>query len=278
MERNYLANGRFLHNLDGWTASGAAYSAGDGDAHYGVAVLSTGGDCIEQDFAVPRARGYTLHVAVKAVGADLSGSQAVLSISDSEGNELPAQNLSGTADTWVENTVTLGLAPGTTYTLRITNVSATGDVRIDDVWAWWVPMTRDAMASQVHAKLARLATERSLSTAEVGALTEGDYTYAVDAGLRQIGALNPETDLPDVRYLEATLLDAVLDAIEREMLERLRRDYAVEVDISAGPHQESLSQIGKALAEMTDGVGSKSSGGRVISRSLYYRADDYEFG
>jgi len=104
-ERNWLTNGRILHDLDGWTASGAAYSAGDGDDHYGVAVLSTGGDYIEQDFGVPHARSYTLHLSVKAVGADLSGSQATARIVDGDGNTVVTQSLSGTADTWTENEV-----------------------------------------------------------------------------------------------------------------------------------------------------------------------------
>lgn len=276
-QRNRLGNGRFLQSLDNWTASNADYSAGDGDDHYGVAVLETGGGYIEQSFSVPYARLYSLHLAVKAVGASLSGSQATARISDGDGNTVLTQNLSGTADTWTESTYNIGLAPGTTYTLRITDASAAGDVKIDDVWLWWVPLTRAAMATRVHAKLARLGTDRSLSTTAAGALTEGDYTYAVDAGLRTVGAIDPETDTPDVRWLDAALLDTALDAIELEMIERLQRDYAVEVDIKVGPRQESLSQIGAALRAL-GGQGKGGAGGRVVMRKLAHQADDYELG
>jgi hypothetical protein len=271
-ERNRLSNGRFLHDLDNWTASDAAYSAGDGDEHYGVAVLEVGGGYVEQDFTVPNVRRYTLHLSVKAVGAVLSGSQATARIVDGDGNTVTTKDLVGTADLWTENVFTLGLAPGTTYTLWVTNASASDDVKVDDVWLWWVPMTRAQMAQRVHTKLGRLATERSLSTAV-------DYDYAIEAGLRQVGAINPETDLPDVRYLGAGLVDTVLDMIEREMLERLRRDYAVEVDIQAGPHRESLSQISRALGEMTgEGKGGQGAGAnRVVMRKLGHEAADYEF-
>jgi hypothetical protein len=276
--RNALSNGRFLQDLANWVASGAAYSAGDGDDHYGVAVLSTGGDYVEQTFSVAHARLYSLHIAVKAIGSSLSGSQATARIVDGNGNTVLTQALTGTADTWTETTYSIGLAPGTTYTLRITNASAAGDVRIDDVWLWWVPLSRAQVAARVHAKLARLATERSLSTTPAGALTEGDYTYAVDAGLRSVGAIDPETDLPDVRWLDAAMLDTALDAVELEMLERLQRDYAVAVDTTVGPRSERLSQIAAAIAALRGGVGGKGGGGgRIVMRKLSHKAEDYEF-
>jgi hypothetical protein len=277
-ERNRLVNGRFLHNLNNWTASNAVYSAGDGDDHYGVAVLSTGGGYIEQTLGVVNARSHSLHIAVKPVGGALSAGQATLRITDGDGNTVATQNLSGDADAWTESTYTFGLAPGTTYTVRITNVSAAGDVKIDDVWLWWVPKTRAQLATMVHTKLARLATDRSLSTTAAGALTEGSYTYAVDAGLRAVGAIDPETDLPDVRWLDASLLDTALDAIEKEILEQLQRDYAVEVDITMGPHSERLSQKHAALEKLTGAAGSSqgSGGGRVVMRKLHYQANDYD--
>lgn len=277
-ERNRLTNGRFMHDLNNWTASDAVYSAGDGDEHYGVAVLSTGGGTLSQTFSVPHFRLYTLHIAVKAVGSDLSTDQVTVAITDGDGNTVISDDLSGTADTWTDNTMDLGLAPGTTYTLRLTNVSAAGDVRLDDVWLWWLPITRASIAARVAAKLGRLATDRSLSATASGSLTEGDYTYAIDAALRSLGALDPDTALPDVRYLDFGQVNSVLDAAEREMLEKLRRDYAVEVDIGVGSRRESLSQIGRALDGLigTGGAGGGQAG-QVTVRKLRREADDYEF-
>lgn len=276
-ERNHLVNGRFLQNLGNWASSGAAYSAGDGDEHYGVAVLSTGGGYIEQTFAVPNARNYSFYLSVKAVGAALSAGQATARIKDGDGNTILTQNLvAGTGDTWIETTSAIGLAPGTTYTLRLTNVSAAGDVRLDDAWLWWLPLNRAELAARVHAKLDRLATAAGLSTTPAGALTEGSYTYAVDAGLRAVGAIDPETDLPDARWLDTAQLDTVLAEIEREMLERLMRYYAAAVDTQVGSRRESLSQVGAALAALGK-AGGAGGGGRVVVRKLGHEAGDFEF-
>lgn len=270
-ENTYLLNGRFLHSLNGWTVNdpSVVYSAGDGDDHYGVAVLPTGSKSIEQAFGVIGVRIQTLHISVKAIGVTLTAGKCTLVIEDGEGNTVLTQSLSGTADTWTENTVTIGLAEGTTYTLRITNVNATGDVRIDDLWLWFVPLTRLEMAARIHDKLGRLATDRSLNTTPAGALTEGSYTYAVDAGLRSVGAIDPETGLPDVRWLDEQTVQTALDYIERQMLEKLRTDYAVEVDTSEGPYSQSLSQKREAIEGMLGGAaGGGSSVGVVVMREL----------
>lgn len=274
-ERSLLTNGRFFHNLDAWTASGATYSAGDGDEHFGVAVLPTAGKYVEQQFAVDYPRLYTLHLSVKPIGAALVAGQAKVQIVDGTGAQVINQDLIATpGDAWAENSILVGLAPGTTYTLRVTNISAAGDVRVDDLWLWWTPQTRAALAARVHAKLGRLATERSLSMTPSGTNTEGDYTFAVDAGLRSVGAINPDTDEPDVRWLEAGNLDTALEAIEMEMLERLQRDFAVETDITLGPRSESRSQIAGALEKLTSTSGGGSK--RPVMRKLRHSAEDFE--
>jgi len=265
-ERNELMNGRFAHDLDNWTASNAVYSAGDGDDHYGVAVLTTGGGYISQTFAISRIRSYSIHVAVKAVGADLSTGQCQLIIKDGDGNTVKTINLTGTADTWTENENSVGLAPGTTFTLKIINNSADGDVRIDDIWLYFVPMTRANIAARIEEKIGRLADDRSLSTTASGSKTEGDFTYSIDAGLRSVGAINPETGLPDVRYLSEETLQTAIDYAEGELIEQLQRDYATEVDVQVGQRRESLSQISKALGEMKSGKG--GSPGRVVMRNI----------
>lgn len=263
-ERSWLVNGRFLHNLNGWTAASATYSAGDGDDHYGVAVLSAGGS-IRQAFAVTRARSYTLHLSVKTANATVT-------IQDGAGNSLPAQTASGSAS-WTESSLTFGLAPGTTYTLIISNAGGSS-ISVDDVWLWWVPLTRAQLADKVHRKLDSLASDASFSTTPALSQTEGSYTDAIDAGLRTAGAIDPETDLPDVRYLDSGSLDMALDAIEREMLERLMRHYATLTDIRVGDRDEKLSQIGAQVARMAS---PRASGGKVVTRQLRRYTPDYEF-
>lgn len=274
MDRNSLINGKFLHNLNGWTPSnGASYSAGDGDDHYGVAVLPVG-ESIWQEFAVDETRLQSVHISVKAVGANLSGAQATLAIIDGDGNAVITQNLSGTANTWTETTYNLGLTEGTSYRVTITNASAAGDIKIDDVWIWFVPITRAQVAASVHAKLGRLATERSLSTTPSGALTEGSYTYAIDAGLRTIGAIDEEDGTPSIRYVDAEQVQTLIETVRMEMLEQLQTEYAVEVDTTTGPYRQNLSQksamIGQIIGNGKTGSSGGSSGGAVIQRKITY--------
>lgn len=265
MERSYLTNGHFLHSLDGWSADGGAtYSAGDGDDQYGVASLPPGSS-ISQAFAVDRARRYTLHLAVK-------GGNATIQIQDGNGNSLPSQTANGGVGVWTESSLSFGLAPGTTYRLTISNAGA-ATIAIDDVWLWWVPQTRTALAEAVHRKLGQLAADAGLTTIPATGQTEGSYTDAVDTGLRTVGAIDPETDQPDVRALDTTHIDGCMDAIERAMLERLQWHYAVLTDITVGDRDEKLSQIGAALAR----IGGSQRRGTVIMRPLRRRADDYEF-
>lgn len=275
-ERSHLANGRFLQNIDQWTATGASYSAGDGDDHYGVCVLTAGG-YITQTFAVPYARAYTLHSTVKPVGGTLTANQMLATISDGDGNTVVALSLEGaTLNTWQENEDTLGLAPGTTYTLEYRNNSAL-TVRLDDVWLWFVPITRAQIAAQVHARLGQLATDYSLTTTPSGALTEGSYTYAIDNGLRALGAINDETGQVDIRYLDAGDVLTAIDLVEQEMLKRVQRSALTEVDVSLGPRRESLSQKAEMISKAMGNGSGKGGGGRVVVRTLHHEARDYQF-
>jgi hypothetical protein len=267
-ERTLIVNGRLFHNLNGWTAAGgAAYSAGNGDSHYGVASLPAGAS-ISQQIAVEYARAYTLHVATY-------GGNATIGLVDSALNSLPAQTASGVSSAWTENSITVGLAPGTSYTLTISN-GGVSTILVDDIWLWWVPKTRAELAAIVARKLATLASDASLSTTPAGSQTEGSYTDAVDAGLRGVGAIDEETDLPDIRYLSASLLDSCLAQIERAILEKLQRHYALLVDTEAEAVKEKFSQIAATLKSFTAGGASGSKSGQVVVRQLRRSAADYE--
>lgn len=260
-ERTYLTNGQFLHDLTDWDVTGATYSAGDGDAHYGVAQLAVG-QAIAQDFAVDYVRAHTLALALKC-SAPVTAGQVTVVIEDEDGNVLTTLQPTCAANAWRTNDWTLGLASGTTYTITITNVGAGAAIKLDDIWLWPLLMTRAGMAQRIHTKLGRLATERSLSLTPNGAYTEGDYTLAIEVALRRAGAVNPETDQADARWLDSANVDTALETAEREMLERLQRDYAVETDISVDGRSESRSQIREALEALTGGQGSGSAGGQL---------------
>jgi len=268
-DRSHLINGRFIQNLNGWTgAGGASYLASDGDEHYGLANLPMGGS-VSQSFAVDNPRAFSLHVAAKCPSGTLAAGQAVFTITDGQGNTVLTSDLVGGA-AWVETIYTLGLGPGATYTIKLENVSAPGDVRIDDVWIWFVPVTRVQIAAKVNAKLGRIAQERSFSVTSAGLMTEGSYTYAVDAALRNVGALDPETGNPDVRFLDDSNVQSAIEAARHEMLEQLQSDYAVEVDTRTGPFQQSLSQKQAAITEMLGSGDASSSGGGIIQRRMSF--------
>ena len=260
-ERSYLYNGRFLSDLDNWTVLNAVYSAGDGDEHYGVAVISQNG-YVEQTFQPDYTRLHSIHISVKPLTTLTTG--LTLLITDGNGNTVLSQALTGTANIWNETTIDIGLAAGDTYTLRITNTNP-GAIKLDDIWLWYLSMTRAAIATRVSEKLGRLASERSYSTTASGAKTEGDYTYAIDTALRKLDAIDPETALPDIRFLDYDDLQTMLESVEQEMIEKLQRDYSVEVDIRVGQRSENLSQITKSLSEMTT---KDSKSGRVIVKKL----------
>lgn len=268
-ERSLLINGHFYNRIDAWVAAGGAvYSAGDGDAHYGVASLPAGAS-IHQAFAVDRARSYTLHIACKT-------GNATIVITDGDGHALPSQSATGSAGVWTENNITLGLAPGTTYTLTVSNAGGS-TILVDDLWLWWVPKTRLELAGLVARQLAALASDASFTTTPAGSQTEGAYTDAVDSALRSVGAIDPESDTPDIRGLTAALVDSCVQAIERAMLAKLQRYYVLLVDTKDGPTEQKLSQIAASLKSLA----SSSTGGKagaVVVRKLDREARDYDLG
>jgi hypothetical protein len=246
-ERTYFNNGRFYTDLSDWTATNAVYLSSDGDEHFGMASISVGGS-IAQSFNVPEARQYTLHIAVKPA-TTLTAGQATVVITQL-GNAVTSFDLAGAAGAWTEQTFTVGLAPGVEYTITINAVAVA--VKVDDLWLYFVPMTRAALATRVHTRLGALATDQGYTTTASGALTEGTYTYAVDAGLRQAQAIDPVTAQPDVRYFGTSMIDTLIASIEREMLQQLHRAYTLMADITVGQRTERLSQIATALTKLLE--------------------------
>lgn len=268
-ERSLLDNGRFLGGLDEWTATGGAvYAASDGDDHAGLASLPAGAS-VAQAFTPDRTRRYILSLSVKT-------GNATVTIVDSDGRTVLSATATGSAGVWTVTTRAIGLIADETYTLTIANGGA-GTILIDDVWIWYVPKTRAEIAAIVHRKLGGLASDASLSTTASGEQTEGSYTDAIDAGLRSLGALDADTDLPDIRALEAGQLDTLLGLVEGEALALLQRHYATLTDIRVGERDEKLSQISAQIAKLKPSGGAGGGGGRIVIRTLTREAVDYEF-
>jgi len=119
----------------------------------------------------------------------------------------------------------------------------------------------------VAERLGVLATNASMTTTLSGANTEGDYTAAVDEGLRGVGAFDPAGRV-DVRYLDEGNLTGCLDEIELAMLKKLQRYWVTRTDYAIGPRQEHMNQISAALLALTGAAvgGRPSSSGRSVKQ------------
>lgn len=142
-------------------------------------------------------------------------------------------------------------------------------------------MNRATLAATCHRRLRALATDANLSPAANGLQTEGDYTDAIDAALRALGMVHPETGELDISTAPIEQHNALIEATTREMLTQLQLHYAALTDIKIGDREEKLSQIRSAIAAVAnDNTSSNTSsiGGRKVEqRRLTRRADDYEF-
>lgn len=219
MHPNRISNPGFAGDLDNWTAAGnARYVADEGNDELGAASLPDAGSSIEQEFTVPVGRRQMIDIYAKAASA---GTVAV-TITDQDGNT--AYSNSPAVTTSWSNVLgeRVGLSQGT-YTLNI--AWADQALHVDDVSVAWVIKTRDELAADVAELLGDLATQDAgYATDANGDDTEGDYTTAVDVGLRAVGATDRRGE-PDVRYLHEQNVDACIDEVQRFMLNKLHRYY-----------------------------------------------------
>lgn len=263
---NRLYNGDFARDLANWNAEGnAAFVANQGSAELGALSLPDAASAVEQGFTIGVGRPYMLEMAVRADAAD---GEVSVAITNSAGDAVWSAAYLTNTD-WIIYTTRIGLAWGD-YTLRL----AFSDTAcyVDDVSLAWVVKTRAELAASVANHLGVLASAAGFSTGQTQTATEGDYTDAVDEGLRAVGALDP-AGRPDVRYLDTDTLSGCLGAIELAMLNKLHRYWVTKTDYAIGPRQEHLSQVQAALLALTGAAvgGRPASAGRgVQTRRLHH--------
>ena len=131
-------------------------------------------------------------------------------------------------------------------------------------------MTRQSLAQIVHDRLGEIATDRGWSYTTSGDLTEGDYTYAIDAALRDLELLDSD-DEPDITEAEVGQYNTLVEVVERYMLAKAERSLAMRVDLQLGPRRESFSQQAEALRAMNQAGGSR----RVVAMRLHHERFDY---
>lgn len=271
-DATHVYNGRFETGSDNWDLyATAGHIFTDGFEQAGCIRLPAQNDYIEQDFTVPRARQYTLHFAVKGVGAALGDGDFEARIYQDATLLYTLGPDTVQPDIWEEANFEFGLAPGNTFTLQM-RLTGTTEAMLDDIWLWFIPMSRGEIAAYLADKMGALASDLSLSAAPSANKPEGDYTWAIDTGLRNIGAINPETGKPDIRYVGQESIATALDMIERQLLEGLQRQYSSQVDVRTGPIQESLSQKAAMIGKL---VGGGSGQNRVVMRRLARDRSDW---
>lgn len=131
-------------------------------------------------------------------------------------------------------------------------------------------LTRVTLAKMVHDRLGAIATDRSWTWVADGDLTEGDYTYAIDAALRDLELLG-SSDEPDISEAGVEQYNTLVEVVERYMLAKAERSLAMKVDLTLGPRREAFSQQAAALREMSKAGGSK----RVVAMRLHHERMDY---
>lgn len=231
---NLVNNPRFGDSgLSYWTLAGSpVYVANDGNEQLGCVRLAAPGDAVSQSLSVAESLLYTVALVHKGAGAEFT-----VSLVNQEGDTVYTDTVVGTA-VWVEESVEIGL-PASTLTLVVESVS--GSILIDDVSFAHIPATRVELATMTHSRLSDLATEFGLSYAASGDLTEGDYTHAVSAAMRDLGFINGYGEV-DVRCVDPGDVDRLISRIEEHMLPVLHNKASVRTeDYSLGPLREKKS-------------------------------------
>lgn len=247
-----LYNGRIENDLANWDITGAVvYDPAQGSTFLGSAFVPAGAT-LAQDFGVGEGRTFTLDYKAKAA---VAGS---ITVEIGRDASTVVWSRTDTAVTrWQSYSHQIGLPYGT-YWLRF---SADVDMHMDDVSLAHIYKSRVELAQIIHTRLGVLATSANI-TDPCTALD--DYNDALDAGLRGAGALYQ--GVPDIRLVDASTVDAVLDGIELAMLQKLHRYWSTKTDFSLGPRSESISQVTAAIDRLIGtAVGGRSSqSGRAV--------------
>lgn len=133
--------------------------------------------------------------------------------------------------------------------------------------------TRVILTNMLIARLRSLATQVGLTSAPSAIGPNGDYTPAIDHGLRTVGAVDEYGDPTVINLIPANINNCV-DSAYNAMLVALRSDYALITDTRLGPREEKGSQIAAAINAMLGAGGAggagAAAGGRVSTGKLTY--------
>ncbi len=246
---NLLRNGRFYGNLNEWSGTGSI-ARSLGYPRLGCAEIDDG-ESISQQVGLTEDALYTLHFFYRlGAGATLTagyGASIVLTANGTESVWHEAE-LVFAPDASANDSVTFSAAGGTCYVDAVT------------LLVGGLPISRGELAGRVHARLGDLATDAGLNSSASASGDQGSYSAAIDEALRAVGAIGKFGE-PDITELNAHGVNTLIDSAHMAMLGQLRAKYALETDVTLGPHRESRSQIVKNISALMGGGADGKSGG-----------------
>lgn len=244
---NLLSNGGFDGNLNYWTGTGTIDRT-LGYPRAGCAALAAGESLESDAVGLSENSLYTLHYFYRlASGATLTVGAGGVS-----------QTHTGTPlSVWREGHLAFALDAGVSDGVTVSSAGGVAYVDSIALLLGGLPITRATLTSMISAQLRSLASDAGLLTIASDAGPNGDYSAALDEGLRVVGAVNRWGD-PDVTALDAAQINAVVEAAKGSMIQALRADYALQTDVRLGPRQESRSQIAGSLDKMLSGGGASN--------------------
>ena len=235
------------------------HSPNDGHFQLGSGRLAGVGDSISQTFYIGEELTYTIDLWMKSLNAQLD---VAIIQNDST---LLKETITISGNEWAHHTFNVGLSIGT-YQIQFVYVD--NPILIDDVCIAHIPITRTEIANAVHNQLGELATSFGLSpTGESG---EGDYTNALDAVLRQVGAID-RYSTPSVKCLHRCQVATVIEQTEKAMLKLLHNRAAIQpTQRTVGPVSEQFALL-KALEIRMGMLPGQSNGGGVVQTRLIHK-------
>jgi len=247
---NWIINGRF-NGSDNWSLlGGAEYSPSIGEVDdqgvtsFGSARLFGAGQSIEQlSIYLPRCPNFTFSFGYRAAGAG----QLQISFYNSDNDPVINQTIAviGNGVTWSNYSQVLGLLEGTYNKIVFAWVNI--EIYLDNISLAHIPMTKLKLAQETANTLGNDLTVGISPPVSEDDL--GDYTQAVDEGLRWVEAINSQREA-DPRCLDPDRLADCLDQILQVMATgKVLNYFQTLTDTTLGSRSERFSQIARSIRE-----------------------------
>ena len=244
---NFIINGRF-NGTENWELlNGATYQSNigqidaDGVTNFGSVLVDLGQELVQNNIYLPKCPNFTLSFAYFNGG--LAG-KLRLQIENESGDPILDSEITLDAGGWSVYSDVFGFV---TDSYKITFSYFDIKFSIDSISLAHIPKTKLELAQETANTL---GTELTVGiTAPVDENNLGDYTEAVDEGLRWVDAINSQRDA-DPRCLDPDRVGDCLDRIQEIMATgKVLNYFQTLTDTTLGARSERFSQIARAIRE-----------------------------